>query len=89
MYTITSYTQHQAKKLGVRVTPSKNKKKKLDVYKNGKKIASVGDLGYGDYPTFLKSRGKIYADKRRRAYKRRHSKDRHTGNGFYADRLLW
>ena len=89
MYTITAYTKRQVKKLGVQVTRSKNKKKKLDVYKNGKKIASVGALGYGDYPTFMNTRGKAYADRRRREYKRRHSKDRHTGNGYYADRLLW
>ena len=89
MYTITAYTKRQAKKLGVQVTRSKNKKKKLDVYKNGKKIASVGALGYGDYPTFMNTRGKAYADLRSREYKRLHSKDRHTGNGYYADRLLW
>ena len=89
MYTISTYTKRQAQKLGVVVKPSKNKKKKLDVYKNGKKIASVGAIGYGDYPTFMRTRGKAYANKRRKEYKRRHTKDRRSGNGYYADQLLW
>ena len=53
-YTITSYTKNQAKKLNVIVKPSKTKGKKIDVFKNGKKVASVGAIGYGDYPTYLK-----------------------------------
>ena len=91
MYTITNYTKQKARQLGVQVRPSKNKKKKLDVYKNGKKIASVGAVGYGDYPTFMKTRGRTYAQKRRREYKRRHHKDRFkkNTNGYYADQLLW
>ena len=39
-YTITAYTRARAKKLGVQVKLSKNKKKKLDVFKNGKKVGS-------------------------------------------------
>ena len=37
-YAITNYTYKQAKKLGLQVKPSTNKTKKIDVYKNGKKI---------------------------------------------------
>lgn len=91
MYTITNYTKQQARKLGVQVRVSTNKKKKLDVYKNGKKIASVGARGYGDFPTFMKTHGKTYACKRRKEYKRRHQRDRirKNTNGYYADQLLW
>lgn len=91
MYEITSYSQQQAKKLGVEIKPSSNKKKKIDVYKDGKKIASIGAIGYGDYPTFIKTEGREYADKRRQAYKKRHEKDRHKIGtpGYYADQLLW
>jgi hypothetical protein len=91
MYKITQYTQKQAKKLGVKVAPSKTKGKKIDVYKGDKKVASVGALGYGDYPTFMKQEGKEFADKRRKLYKMRHEKDRHIRGtkGFYADKLLW
>jgi hypothetical protein len=90
-YTITSYTYKQAKKLGVTVKPSTNKTKKIDVYKKGKKVASVGARGYRDFPTFMKLNGKKYAQTRRRLYKMRHEKDRHVkgSRGFYADKLLW
>ena len=91
MYEITSYSQQQAKRLGVTIKPSTNKKKKIDVYKDGKKIASIGAIGYGDFGVFLKEKGKEYAEKRREAYKKRHEKDRHIKgtNGYYADQILW
>ena len=90
-YNITKYTKDQAKKLGVEVKVSKVKGKKIDVFKDGKKLASVGALGYSDYPTYTKTKGKAYADERRRLYKIRHSKDRNVrgSDGYYADKLLW
>jgi len=90
-YNITSYTQKRAKELGVQVKPSSIKGKKIDVYKNGKKIASVGAIGYSDYPTYIQSKGKEYADNRRKLYKIRHKKDKEIKgtNGYYADKLLW
>jgi|TARA_R100000149_G_C5824560_1_gene102514 hypothetical protein len=91
-YKITNYTKRQAKKLGVEVKPSSVKGKKIDVFnKKGKKIASVGALGYMDYPNYIKKRGKKYADERRRLYKIRHKNDRNKRgtNGYYADKLLW
>jgi hypothetical protein len=90
-YSITNYTRSQAKKLGVVVKPSSVKGKKIDVFKNGEKIASVGALGYSDYPTYMKTKGKAYADERRKLYKIRHAKDRNVkgSDGYYADKLLW
>ena len=91
MYQITDYTKQKARELGVDVINSSNPKKKLDVYKLGKKIASVGAAGYNDYPTFMKLYGKEYADKRKMLYKKRHSKDLKIigSNGWYANKLLW
>lgn len=90
-YRITNYTKQQARKLGVTVKPSTVKGKKIDVFKNGEKVASVGAIDYGDYPTFLQTKGKSYADKRRKAYKSRHSNNRTKRGtpGWYADKLLW
>lgn len=90
-YSITNYTKQQAKKLGVVVKTSLVKGKKIDVFKGGQKIASVGAIGYSDYPTYIKTKGKAYADERRRLYKLRHSKDRNVkgSDGYYADKLLW
>jgi hypothetical protein len=90
-YRIKPYTYRRARDLGVTVKPSTRKGKKIDVFKNGNKVASVGALGYGDYPTFTIEKGKAFANKRRRAYKQRHQKNR-TRKGtpsYYADKLLW
>jgi hypothetical protein len=91
MYAITAYTYKKARQLGVVVKPSTNQTKKIDVYKKGKKIASVGALGMNDFPTYIKKNGLNYAKTRRRLYKMRHEKDRHTKwtRGWLADKLLW
>jgi hypothetical protein len=91
MYHITNYTKQKAKELNVTVKPSSNKKKKIDVYKDGKKVASIGAISYQDYPTYLKTKGKEYAEERRRLYKLRHSKDRtkEGSPGWWSDQLLW
>jgi len=90
-YKITKYTYRQAKKIGVSVKPSKNKTKKIDVFKQDRKIASVGAYGMNDFPTYMIKRGTKYAKTRRRLYKIRHEKDRKTrwSDGWLADKLLW
>ena len=99
-YTITAYSKRQAKRLGVTIKRSTNKKKKIDVFKKVKgkdgkmtlkKISSIGAIKYSDFPTYIKTKGKEFADKRRKAYKKRHEKDRHVKGsaGFYADQILW
>jgi len=91
MYDILPYTKAQAKKLGVEVKPSTRKGKKIDVFRDGNKVASIGALGMGDYPTYQKTQGKVFADKRRELYKIRHKKDlgKKDSAGFWANRLLW
>ena len=91
LYKITNYTKKKAKKLGLLVRPSTNNTKKIDVFKKGKKIASVGANGMNDFPTYISNRGLKYAKTRRRLYKQRHEKDRHKKwtNGWLADHLLW
>jgi hypothetical protein len=91
-YRITQYSKTQAEKLGVTIKPSSVQGKKIDVFnKKGEKIASIGALGYSDYPTYLKDKGKEYADSRRKLYKERHESDRHVRGsaGFFADKILW
>lgn len=90
-YNITRYTYKRAKKLGVTVKKSTNKTKKIDVFKNGVKVASVGANGMNDFPTYINKRGMKYAKTRRRLYRIRHEKDRHIKGsaGYYADKLLW
>lgn len=91
-YKITPYSYQQARKLGVKIAPSKNPKKKIDVFDwNNQYILSIGAKGYKDYPTYLEEKGKDYADNRRRLYKIRHNKDRQVlgSAGYYSDRILW
>ena len=91
MYRITKYSHQQAKRLGVDIKPSKRKGKKIDVFKKGVYIASIGAIGYNDYPTYIAKFGRAYANKRRKLYKIRHKKDRMKKGsaGYYADRILW
>lgn len=95
-YKITAYSQKKAKELGVVIKLSSNPLKKIDVYKDGKKVASIGAYGMKDYPTYLRleKEGKYeagYAEKRRKLYKKRHEGDRHkrNTNSYYADKILW
>lgn len=91
MYLITNYTRKQAKNLGVVVRQSSIKGKKIDVLKNKIVIASVGATGYSDYPSYIRTHGLEYANKRRKLYKNRHNNDRKivNSNGYWADQLLW
>lgn len=87
MYVITDYTKQKAKELGVQIRPSNDPKKKIDVFQKGEKIASIGQAGAKDYPTYLKQHGKEVADERRRLYHLRHPKN--TLGEALAKFLLW
>ena len=91
MYKIRNYTRRQAKKIGVKIKVSTNKTKKIDVYKDTRKIASIGANGMNDYPTYIQTKGLKFAKTRRRLYRIRHNNDRHVkwSNGWLADKLLW
>jgi hypothetical protein len=91
MYKITTRQKNNANALNVVIKPSTVKGKKIDVYKNDVKIASIGALGYMDYDSYIKTKGLAYANERRRLYKLRHKNDRNKKGsaGFYADKILW
>ena len=56
-YIILPRQKANAKKLGVSIKPSINKNKKIDIYRDGKKIADAGAIGYKDYSVYLKDEG--------------------------------
>ena len=87
MYLITPYTKKRAKEIGVEVRPSTRQGKKLDVYKDGEYLESIGAVGYMDYPSYIREKGKAYADERRRLYHIRHTKD--TLGELLSLFLLW
>lgn len=93
-YQIKEIQRKKAKREGVTIKPSKNPKKKIDVFKKDKKVASIGAKGYKDYATYMKEDGKEVADQKRKNYLKRHSKepkmkDGKKTNSYYADKILW
>lgn len=87
-------TQRQllnAQRLGVTIQASSNLKKKLDVYRNGKKISEIGAIGYMDYSGYIRTKGLTFANERQRLYRIRHENDRNRKGtaGYYADKILW
>lgn len=90
MYKIKDYSFKKAKDLNVVIKPSIKKNKKIDVYKDGVFIVSIGDNRYKDYPTYLdEGKGNLtYANERRRLYNIRHKNDNNLA-GFYAKKILW
>lgn len=89
-YKIQPYSYQQAKKLNVKIKPSSNPKKKIDVFKNNEKVATIGDIKYNDYTTYL-LKDKELAEERRKLYKKRHQKlSKIVGsNSFFANKILW
>ena len=53
VYKITNYSYKKAEENDLNIVPSKKKNKKIDVYKNGEYIASIGDKRFYDYPTYI------------------------------------
>jgi hypothetical protein len=90
-YDITDYSFKQAAKLGVDIKPSTKKNKKIDVIRENKVIASIGDKRYSDYGEYLETKGSKFANERRKLYKARHSKDlgKKDTPSFFANRILW
>ena len=90
MYQIKKYSYDQAKKLNVKIEPSKRKYKKIDVFTlDNKYICSIGDSRYNDYPTYLEI-NKEAADIHRERYWKRHQKENIEGTkGWYALKILW
>jgi hypothetical protein len=88
MYQITDYTKRKAKEMGVIVKPSSTGNKKIDVYNsNGELIGSIGHKDYLDYPNYIKIKGLVYANERRRLYHLRHTGN--TLNEKLSRQLLW
>jgi hypothetical protein len=95
MYRIKDYSYNQANLLGVQIFPSENPKYKIQIYdKSGKFLFYIGDAkNYlnNDYPTFLETHGKEYAEFRRSLYRKRHHKEANKigSRGYYAYNILW
>jgi len=92
LYEIKPYSYKQAEKLGVKIRPSNNPKKKIDIFDfNNQFILSIGAKGFKDYSTYIDEKGLDYANERRRLYRIRHNKDldKLGTAGYYANMILW
>ena len=98
VYQVTPEIEARAARLGIKVTPSKRKDKKLDAYdlKSNTFIASFGGRNYMDFHQYKELYGDAVAIAKRTAYRARHAKDRvikyRDGKltaGYLADRILW
>ena len=87
-YQISARTKKIASALGLQVKPSTVGFKKIAVYRNGNKIADIGDRRYNDYHSYRKISKKL-AEERKQAYRSRHKKDISSGAGKLAWLLLW
>jgi len=99
-YIIKQYSYDRIKELNNKIGKdwysikvSKNKSKKIDVFNQDKLVAQIGASGMNDYPSYILSKGKTYADERRRLYYLRHTtpdiKDGEVTPSWYAKYLLW
>lgn len=90
MYKISKYSYNKAQLLGVNIVPSKHPEKKIDVYKNGIYVTSIGHIKYRDYPYYLQIDKQI-AEVKRAAYHARHKKySSIVGTpSYYAANILW
>jgi hypothetical protein len=96
-YKIKPYTFQRALDLGVKVRPSTNPRKKIDVFDfHNNFITSIGAIGYKDFPTYTEEFGLEYALNKRDLYRKRHQReiqrlgDRWLGSrSYYAWSLLW
>lgn len=95
-YKIYPYSYGHAERLKVEIKPSKNPNKKIDVFRNGELVASIGDIRYKDYPTYImqERQGIVKrgtANRARWLYHKRHAKDGSIEGtaGFYAMNILW
>lgn len=89
-YKILAQQKTAARKLGVTIKPSTVKGKKIDVFKNKEKVASIGAIGYGDYWTYYQS-DRYLARSKRESYKARHAGEQNKigSPGYYAWYILW
>jgi hypothetical protein len=87
MYRISDLTKKRAREIGVEVLPSTNPKKKIDVFFEGEKVGSVGDITAKDYHVYLREEGRAVANERRRLYHLRHTQD--SLGEYLARWLLW
>jgi hypothetical protein len=75
MYKISLASYELAKIYNLDIFPSTKAHKKIDVWREGVYLDSIGDIRFNDYHIYLKKNGKAFAEERRRLYYIRQPKD--------------
>jgi hypothetical protein len=100
-YIITDYSKNRLQELNnaldtdkITIKPAEDITKKIDIFINNKKIATIGDNNYEDYPNYILKNGLEFANKRKELYYARHSKeadikDNKITNSLWTRYLLW
>ena len=94
-YKITSYTYKKLDELNknirenITIKPSRKGYYKIDVYNSGTYLFSIGDKRYLDYPSYLKTAGKVHANKRRELYYKRFGIAPKYSKAWFSSFLLW
>jgi len=91
MYRITDEQHKIARDNGLMITPSYRLGKKIDVYRDGNLIHSIGDIDYDDFYSYLATQGRTIANIHRQHYYQRHHKNIKKGylGEILSARLLW
>ena len=97
MYKIKPYNYQKAASVGVKIKPSTDPKKKIDVFDfHDNYITSIGATGYSDFASFIETHGLDYALKKRELYQKRHKReiaslgDEWPGSrSYYSWSILW
>lgn len=88
MYEISDKQYEIAKELGIEIIVSENPRKKIDVYKNGDYICSVGAINFKALKELILLHGRDEAYRKRNLYLSRH-KSACDMKTIYEIRLLW
>ena len=88
MYEISKKQYEIAEQLQIEICPSENPRKKIDVYKNGDYICSVGAINFKALKELIELYGRDEAYRKRNLYLSRH-KSNCDLKSIYEIRLLW
>lgn len=88
MYEITEDQYETADTLRIEIRPSENKRKLIDVYKDGIYFCSIGAINFRYYRELLSDEGVVVAEQKKQKILHRY-KNNCTLEVLYLMRILW
>lgn len=87
-FQITPEMYQEAELLRIEIRPSENKRKLIDIYRNGSFFASIGASNFKTYAQFVEDEGIEFAQRKKEKILARH-KNNCDLKTLYTLRLLW